>query len=121
MTTPLEDRIKASLNQSVDTLDAETRQRIHAIRRVALNQPSTAFKWRSWLPAASIAFCSVIAMFVILPYHQQVTNVPLDQTAMLELLDNPEDLDTLSDPDFYMWVDELNVQNNQDTGEHHAV
>ncbi|MDX1915708.1 MAG: hypothetical protein SFU55_09005 [Methylophilus sp.] len=121
MTTPLEDRIKASLNQSIDTLDAETRQRLQAIRRAALNQPSTAFKWRSWVPVASVAFCSVVAMLVILPDHQQATKAPLDQTAMLELLDNPEDLDTLSDPDFYMWVEELGVQNNQDTGEHHAV
>ena len=118
--TELEDRIKASLEQSVRSLDEDTQQRLNAIRRAALNQPSKAswFKLNGWLPATSLAFCSVIALLVILPSHQSKQTSDLsDQTAMLELLDNTDELDVISDPYFYMWLDEIKSEN----GTHHAV
>jgi hypothetical protein len=114
----LENRIKASLDQSAAYLDADTQARLQAIRRAALNQP-TKTSWLSlngWIPAASLVFCSVIAMLLVLPSKQSPTN-PVDQTAMLELLNNPDELDALSDPDFYMWVDEMDMLQ----GEGHAV
>lgn len=118
--TALEDRIKASLEDSARSLDADTQQRLNAIRRAALNQPANE-KWlklNGWIPATSLVFCSVIAMLIILPSHQttQTGELP-DQTAMLELLDNPDELEVLSDPDFLMWVDEVNSEN----GAAHAV
>jgi hypothetical protein len=114
----LEDRIKVSLDQSAAYLDADTQARLQAIRRTALNQPAKTswFTLKGWVPAASLAFCSVIAMLLVLPSQYAPTNAA-DQTAMLELLDNPDELDALSDPDFYMWIDELDMPN----AEHHAV
>ncbi len=123
--TKLEDRIKASLEESVNNLDADTQQRLNAIRRAALNQPAKEnwfkpswLKFNGWIPATSLVFCSVIALLIILPSHQstQTTDLP-DQTAMLELLDNPDELDALSDPDFLMWVEEVNGE----VGAPHAV
>jgi hypothetical protein len=123
--TVLEDRIKASLEESARNLDADTQQRLNAIRRAALNQPAKD-KWfkanwlklNGWIPATGLVFCSVIAMLIILPSHQtkQIGELP-DQTAMLELLDNPDELDALSDPDFLMWVEEVNSED----GAAHAV
>lgn len=119
MNTPLEDRIKASLEQSSTQLDTETLQRLQAARRSALSPAGkvTWFNIKTWfnlkglLPAASLAFCTVIAILIAFPSNQTVSNSPpnsaSDQTAMLELLDDPEDLDTLSDPDFYIWMEEI--------------
>jgi hypothetical protein len=125
MNTPLEDRIKASLEQSSTQLDTETLQRLQAARRSALSPAGkvtwfnikTWFSLKNWfnlkglLPTASLAFCTVIAILIAFPSNQTVSNSPpnnaSDQTAMLELLDDPEDLDTLSDPDFYIWMEEI--------------
>lgn len=119
----LEERVKASLEESARNLDADTQQRLNAIRRAALNQPAKEnwfkanlfkqiwLKFNGWIPATSLVFCSVIAMLIILPSHQtkQTSEVP-DQTAMLELLDNPDELDALSDPDFLIWVEEVHSE-----------
>jgi hypothetical protein len=124
----LENRIKASLTQSEHLLDGDTQARLQAIRRAALNQPAKTswLKLTGWLPATSLVFCSVIAMFIILPSKQAPMGA-LDQTAMLELLDNPEELDAMSDPDFYLWIDEVRSKNQSknesesESSAHHAV
>ncbi len=118
MTTLFEERIKTSLDQSASQLDAGTQARLQAIRRAALTQPAKIswFSLNGWVPAASLVFCSVVAVLLVLPSKQSPTN-PVDQTAMLELLNNPDELDALSDPDFYMWVDEMDMSH----GENHAV
>ena len=116
MTSPLEKRIKSGLEISTQQLDVETIQRLQAIRREALNQPQQT-NWLSrlqanyWVPATGIVFCSVIAAMLLLPQWQSPNNTnALEQTAMFELLDNPEELEVLSDPGFYLWMDELASQ-----------
>lgn len=119
--TKLKERVKASLEESARNLDADTQQRLNAIRRAALNQPAKAnwfkanwLKFNGWIPATVLVFCSVIAMLFILPSHQtpnQATDL-VEQTAMLELLDNPDALDAMSDPDFYIWIDEVESAND---------
>jgi hypothetical protein len=119
--TALEARIKASLEQSATYLDDDIQTRLQSIRRAALNQPIKKhwFSLNAWAPAASIAFCSVIAILVVLPSHQtsNPSSASADHTAMLELLENPDELDVMSDPDFYIWIDELENEN----GAHHAA
>jgi type VI protein secretion system component VasF len=107
----LETRIKENLEASIQHIDDDTKHRLQKIRRQAMNQPvkTSWFKSHQWVPAASLAFFSVIAIMLYLPSQQSQTNVTttqIDQTAMLELIDSPDDIDTLSDPDFYMWLDE---------------
>ncbi|MFW5431204.1 MAG: hypothetical protein ACKE5M_07700 [Methylophilaceae bacterium] len=116
MTSPLENRIKSGLQESVQQLDAETLQRLQSIRREALNPPKKR-SWLSllqsnyWMPATGFAFCSIIAAMLFLPQLQDTNNTNvLDQTAMFELLENPEDLEIISDPWFYLWMDELEAQ-----------
>jgi hypothetical protein len=117
----LEARIKASLEKSARYLDVDTQQRLNAVRRNALNQPTNAnwLRLNGWIPATSLVFCSVIAMLILIPSHHPPKNASElpDQTAMLELLDNPDELDAMSDPDFYLWVDEV----DNEVGAQHAV
>jgi len=116
MTMPLEERIKNSLDQHASALDNETMQRLQAIRRNALNQPKKSwlsfFQWQYWVPATGVVFCSIIAALLLLPQSQTSNDsATFDQMAMLELLENAENIDVLSDVGFYLWMDELEAQN----------
>lgn len=118
-----EKKVKASLNADADNLDADTRAQLAAARRKALSQPvkrswlSIWLKKEYWLPAGSLALCSLLAVFILvnpkpqsLPTNVAVTqqlNDTLNQVAALELLDNTDDIDTATDPDFYLWADEV--------------
>ena len=121
-----ERKVKASLDANEQALDADARQQLAATRRKALSQPSILF-WRdTWLksvwltnhgvPAGSLAICSLLAMFILVNPKPQLspTNVAInpafqlnDQVAALELLDNVDDIETATDPDFYLWANEI--------------
>ena len=123
-----EDKVKQSLDANAQNLDAETRQLLANARRNALNQaPKTAWlsgwlKKEYWLPASTVALCSLLAVFILVnpkPHVRTNQSVPsnvaaaqqkndaLNQVATLELLDNVDDIDTTTDPDFYLWADEV--------------
>lgn len=112
MTTPLEERIKSNLNNPSQSLDAETSQRLQAIRSEALNQPPKQgwFSMRYWMPVTGLAFCSLIAGMLFFPSLSSNNTGTLSQTAMLELLESPDDLEIIADPAFYLWMDELDAQ-----------
>lgn len=121
-----ETKTKASLDAQVQGLDADTRQQLATARRKALNQPSKQ-SWRdSWLknlglksgglPAGSLVLCSLLAVFILVnpKPHESPANIASnqavqlnDQVSALELLDNVDDIDTATDPDFYLWADEV--------------
>ena len=119
-----EQQVKASLDANVDTLDADTRKRLADIRRQALNAQavntkSQSFGWfniNNWLPASALALCSLFAVFLVFnPQNQETSPVQNDQVAVFELLDNAEELDAITDADFYVWMDEgLNQDLEQD-------
>lgn len=119
-----EDKIKATLTKSAESIDADTRKRLADIRRQSLSAASEKISPAKWLtidfwrgnhlvPAASLAFCALIAVFLVSsPQTHNPTNVipsmdNQDQVAILELLNNPDELEVLSDPDFYLWADEM--------------
>lgn len=118
-----EDKVKQSLEANTQNLDADTRQLLVNARRNALNQaPKTVWlsgwlKKEYWLPASSLAVCSLVAVIILVkpapqsvPANIAVTeqqNDALNQVATLELLDNVDDIDTTTDPDFYLWADEV--------------
>jgi len=117
-----EAKVKQSLDASAANIDRETQQRLDQIRRNALNQSAPSFLDKltaNWMPATGLVFCSVLALLVILPNQHMNNGADYQgQTAVLDLLENADDLDTLSDPGFYLWVDEA----EQDyTGQNHAV
>ena len=126
-----EAKIKTNLDTQVQGLDADIRHQLVVARRKALNQPSK-YSWRhsglsstwlksAWLknyglPAGSLALCSLLAVFIlvnpkpIIAPANVATNAAIqlnDQAAALELLDNLDDIDTTTDPDFYLWADEI--------------
>ena len=114
-----EQQVKASLDTHVEALDADTRKRLADIRRQALNAKTQPFGWfnvNNWLSASALALCSLFAVFLVFnPQNQETSPVQNDQVAVFELLDNAEELDAITDADFYVWMDEgLNQDLEQD-------
>jgi hypothetical protein len=106
-------KIKANLDEQVQNLDAETSLLLASARRTALNQaPKKSwftfwFKKEYWLPAGSLALCSLLAVFVLVsPKHQSAVDTDPEQVAIFEMLNNADDLEVVADPDFYLWADE---------------
>lgn len=124
-TSALEQKIKSKLEQSLSELDDDTLQRLHHARRIALQQTKPWYKhWhiQSWLPSknwldqgSSVAgsfvtgfvLCSVFAMLIILPNQPAQTELPIT-LANLEMADLAEEDDVLTDPGFYLWLEESN-------------
>jgi hypothetical protein len=111
-----ESKVKASLDNSAQAIDADTRKRLADIRKQALLSFDTRqypqSKWltfQHWIPAASLAFCALLTvLFVVHPKNNNPVNTGQDQQlAMLELLNNADDLEAITDPDFYLWADEV--------------
>ena len=121
-------KIKYSLDHSIDSLDLDTRQQLADRRKLALNSQQTKSNWlsaqywrESWyayrMPASALAFCALVAVFVAINPQQAdnrfgVASNNIDNpAAVLEVLNNAEDLDVISDPDFYAWAEEtLNAE-----------
>lgn len=108
--TQFEHKVKTSLDANLDTLDADTRKRLTDSRRLALNSKSQPFAWLNinhYLPAGAIALCSLFAVFLAFnPQDKKMQPLQNDQVAVFELLNNADELDAITDPDFYAWIDE---------------
>ena len=105
-----ERKVKASLDNHVDGLDADARKRLADCRRQALASKSQPFAWlniNSYLPAGALALCAMFAIFLLFnPQDNAVRVLASDQVALYELLNNAEELEVMTDPDFYAWIDE---------------
>lgn len=105
-----ENRVRATLDDSVGSLDAETRRRLAAMRREAFERKPFLSRWSGfghWVPAT--AFAAVAIMVVVLlvsPAQQQAPDLLAltDADVALELLAND---DVPGDPDFYVWLDTM--------------
>lgn len=117
-----EQRAKANLDASVHLIDKKTQDDLAAIRRKSLSKLPRQTPWLSistWVPAGALAFCAVLSVFLLYtPYKINDTTqhniaqpsdktVLAEQIAMFDLLANPEELESSSDPDFYVWMDEV--------------
>ncbi len=109
-----EQQVKARLDANVEALDADTRKRLADIRNQALNtrasDKSLLLGWlntNNWLPASALALCSLFAVFLVFsPQNQETSPMQNNQVAVLELLNNTEELEAVIDADFYVWIDE---------------
>lgn len=122
--TQFEHKVKASLDANLDVLDADTRKRLtdsrsKAMKSQAPNSKSQPFAWlniNSYLPAGALALCSLFAVFLAFnPQDKSVQVLQNDQVAVFELLNNADELEAMTDPDFYAWIDEgLNESSAED-------
>lgn len=112
-----EQKVKASLDSNLQELDFDTRQELANRRQKILfkqtgNTPNKWLQASYWMPAGSLALCSLFAAIMLFnPSANSDKNSGIkpsnqDQLAVFEWLDNTEELDVITDPDFYAWIDE---------------
>ena len=107
----LEERVRESLDRSVEDLDEAAVGRLRAARREALDAAPTARRpllarwgWEPWLiPTGAAASIAVTMLAIGLLVHQPGPT-PFDEADDLELLTSGEDLELLEDLDFYRWL-----------------
>ncbi len=112
----LEQRIQAHFNARSTVLDAEIRAKLAQARNRALAQPTKTAVWQRWLqpgymPALATGLCAVLIVSALLlrPDSLQRSN-GADNLILAELVSEPEELDAVTDPGFYAWLDEIETQ-----------
>jgi hypothetical protein len=97
------DEVRHTLEASVAQLDEDTRRRLAAARRAALDErPEEPWNWHALVSAAALASVVVGLIVVLLPQEPSLTPAMED----LEILSSTEDLDFYDELDFYSWLAE---------------
>lgn len=118
----LEDKIKAQLDASVQNIDADTRKRLADIRRQSLQTDTQTKAPTRWLTLSFMHqhWLSILAMFIatfmvalMLFLPSNAPSNQQDHLAVLEALNNAEDLEIISDPDFYLWANEVLLEDGR--------
>lgn len=101
--TKIQNDIKNTLEQQ--TLDAKTRDALHAARLSALDHGSRK-PLPGWIPATALASIALVVVGTFI--YRGVNDVELPQVAADELaiLASEDDLELLEELEFYVWFDE---------------
>jgi len=115
---PFVTKAKEVFDQSVQTLDAETRSRLNRGRHEALAQlqPGASHtQWSRWASATGVAAAAVVAV-VVLTGRPPVDELTPPATASdFEILLDEESFEMLEELEFYSWIDlegELDTNGN---------
>ncbi len=109
----LETNIRQSLDESVDTLDANTLSKIRQIRAQAIEmaREKADSRHKNWLlnkqgifvGGLATACVMVFAVMVLLKSPTPMQAVPVDD---IELISSSDDLELFEDLEFYEWLEE---------------
>lgn len=111
-----EKRVRSTLDSGITNLDAETRSRLALIRNAALKQKPFLLRWISfdnWGPATALAASVIFALVIFISpsFNKSPEQLALqDSDIVLELLLNEEAQDESADPDFYVWLDAVMLE-----------
>lgn len=95
----LEQRARASLDESIAHLDAGTLSQLNQARQRALAEGRKSFIQRNWLPLGA-ATCAAIALAVALPLMQADGPEPAPESYFSTV----EDADLVEDLDLVLWL-----------------
>ncbi|MBU0622098.1 MAG: hypothetical protein KJ795_09640 [Gammaproteobacteria bacterium] len=115
-----EQRVRTTLDSSVSGLDAETRSRLSAIRHEAVERgKSKPFLWLGFdfrIPATVLAVCAALAVALLMSPAPREGNELIaleDAEVALELILGEGIQEVPGDPDFYVWVDEILLEQEE--------
>ncbi len=115
---PFVTKAKEIFDQSVETLDAETRSRLNRGRHEALAQlqPGANYtQWLRWAPATGVAAAAVMAVVVLTGRPPVDELTPPATAGDFEILLDEESFEMLEELEFYSWIDlegELDTNGN---------
>ena len=106
-TSILEQRIKTALDQSSIELDTLTRIQLTKAHTHALSvSTTTSHKHKFWIPILATTCCTILIASLTLHDPKHIATLPEDQT-MYELMADGDDSNTIYEPEFYVWVEEV--------------
>jgi hypothetical protein len=104
MNDPLNDRIRQTLERSCDDLDGKTASRLNQIRQAALAEAGEPARF-NWLPVTGLATAAALVLAVTMTLRvPDPLPAPEQDLADLELVAS-EDMELVSDLDFYLWLE----------------
>ena len=100
------EKAKQLFDESVESLDGETRSRLNRGRHAVLAELTTARPvWVQWAPAAGVAAAALFAV-VLWTGNQPVDELTPEATASdFEILLTEDSFEMLEDLEFYSWID----------------
>lgn len=104
-------KVRASLDEDVNRLDAGTRNRLARMRTLALDRKPFWSRWLSLdnpIPATAFAAVAVLTAVLLLVPSGPDTPVQLAQQESdlaLDVLFGEDEHGEVGDPDFYVWLD----------------
>ena len=112
------EKITSRLDAATDEIDAATKTRLRAIRREALASAETSSHSAWWVPAGSLAAVATLAVMTVslwtLMPEQDAFMPPLEDIA---LLSDKEELEFYEELDFYLWLNNEQMQNENTSNE----
>lgn len=98
------EHIHATLETSLDDIDAATQSRITQARYRALEQAGGKSQTQIWLTAGAVATtCIALVVFSLLPETQMENTMPVDD---FDLIGNMDNLEMLEELEFYEWLED---------------
>ena len=102
-------QINEALDASVDRIDAETRQKLNAVRRNALSQQKrNIFLSSGWSKAIFATALSVLVAVLVVqtynPFMQEQGVIEEENIEALELIAAQDALDMYEELEFYSWL-----------------
>ena len=101
-------RASELFDESVQSLDAQTRSRLNRSRQLALAdiQSGRGFKTLSpWVPVAGFATATAFAVLLWSGQAPPIDTAPMAATPDFEILLNDDSIEMLQDLEFYSWID----------------
>ena len=96
-------RARALFDDSVDGLDAATRSQLNRRRHDALERAAggVAWRWERLVPATGFAAAAVLAVLIVNGNRPDVTPMPTNGVADMEILLEGDELEMFEDLEFY--------------------
>ena len=96
--------VKASFEQSVEQVDAETLSRLNSIRNVALDSHTKQSpRWVLYPAGAFVTACLAIVIFNVIQPDSTTSPIRAED---IEILSANEGFDLYEDLEFYQWLNE---------------
>lgn len=100
------EKAKRLFDESVESLDGQTRSRLNRGRQAALAELKSGKPvWVQWAPAAGVAAAAVVAVVLWTGNPPVDELTPMASASDFEILLTEESLEMLEDLEFYSWID----------------
>lgn len=102
----LADKAKQLFDESVESLDGQTRSRLNRGRQAALDELAAGRPvWVQWAPAAGVAAAAVFAVVLWTGIQPVDELTPQASAADIEILLTEDSFEMLEDLEFYSWIE----------------